>query len=99
MKKFLLCCSAGMTASLLTKNMRDYITKTGDDIEVKSCPVDEIFGGKAEVDVILLSPQVRYHATKVKTLYPNTPSVLIPIKEFGRMDGEAIVKLGKSLLK
>lgn len=91
MKKILLVCNAGMSTSLLVSNMQKYATKENLDLEIKAVPLTE---GEREMnnwDIVMLGPQVR-HTLKSLQSKGTTPIVVIEMKDYGLMNGEAVVK-------
>lgn len=60
MKKILLCCSAGITTSLLVVKLRSEVEARGLDIEVDACSMLDAVNRLADTDLLLLGPQVGY---------------------------------------
>lgn len=60
MNKIMLCCSAGMSTSLLVKKMVDEAHKRGLEAEIKAYGVAEFAEQVGHYQVVLLGPQVKY---------------------------------------
>ena len=86
MRKILLVCSAGMSTSMLVK-------------KILSAAQNEARGIGSLWYVILLVPQVIFLLKEIKNAFPDKPVEAIDMKSYGRMDGEAIVKQVRFLLK
>ncbi|RIN86444.1 PTS sugar transporter subunit IIB [Mammaliicoccus sciuri] len=100
MKKILLVCSAGMSTSMLVKNMQDTANKEGKEYEVEALALSEAETKVDEVDVILLGPQVRFQKAQVeKVANGKVPVDVIDMQQYGMMDGEGVLKHAESLMK
>ena len=97
--KITLCCSFGMSTSVLVDNMREYIKILNKDINVEAISVEKVINDKYNTDVILLGPQVRFRKKEVLTTNPDIPCEVIPMISYGRLDGKATVDLALSLIK
>ena len=95
-----LACAAGMSTSLLVSKMEKYVAEQELDIKIISIPETQFDAYLAETDVLLLGPQVSFLEDKYRELFNGTKVKVttIPILEFGRMDGEKVVKRALSLL-
>lgn len=103
MKKIYLFCSQGMSTSLLAGNMQETADKYKLEVEVKAFSItkmNEIYEEK-HPDCILLGPQVKFLYEETKKTYEikNTPVGLIEAKDYGMMNGEAVLKFAVKLIK
>ncbi len=103
MKKIYLFCSAGMSTSMLAGNMQEAADQHKLPIEVKAYSIakmDEIYEEK-HPDCILLGPQVKFLYEDTKKTYEkkNTPVGLVDAKDYGMMDGVAVLKYAVKLIK
>lgn len=101
-KTIMLCCSAGMSTSLLVTKMQKAAEAQGLDYEIfatGASDADNQLESKT-IDVVLLGPQVRFMESQFKTkLEPkNIPVAVIDMKAYGMMDGEAVVKQANDLM-
>lgn len=46
-----------------------------------------------DADIILLGPQVAFEFKKVQTMFPDIPVKVIDMKDYGMMDGKAVMKM------
>ena len=60
MKKIMLCCSAGMSTSLLVKKMEAAAEAKNLDVEIKAFGVAEFDENMPNYHVVLLGPQIKY---------------------------------------
>ncbi len=89
--KITLVCAAGMSTSLLCKKIIDAAKKKGfNEIECNAYPSSELKKCAQGSDVILLGPQISYEEKKVKEQFPDIPVIVIPMKDYGLMNGEKI---------
>jgi PTS system cellobiose-specific IIB component len=103
MKRIYLFCSAGMSTSILASNMQKVADEHNLGVEVKAfsmTKIDEIYE-KMHPDCILIGPQVRFAYEEIKTQYEkeNTPVGLIDPKDYGTINGEAVLKMAVKLIK
>ncbi|VNV63803.1 lichenan-specific phosphotransferase enzyme iib component (pts system lichenan-specific eiib component) (eiib-lic) [Streptococcus pneumoniae] len=98
----MLACAAGMSTSLLVTKMQKAAEDKGLDAEIFAVPApeaEEIVATK-EVNVLLLGPQVRYllgdFQEKLKDR--QIPVAVIPMTDYGMMNGSKVLDLAESLL-
>ena len=95
----LLCCSAGMSTSLLVKKMRKSAEEKGVEVEIWAIPQSEILENKDKADVVLIGPQIRYALNEVKEIVgPDKPVDVIDIRDYGTMNGEKVLNFALSKL-
>lgn len=97
--KITLCCSFGMSTSILVDNMRKYIKTLNQDIIVEAISVEVVINDRYDTDVILLGPQVRFRKNDVISMNGHIPCEIIPMATYGRFDGKVTVDLALNLLK
>ncbi|MBF0580295.1 PTS sugar transporter subunit IIB [Erysipelotrichaceae bacterium RD49] len=98
-KNILLVCNAGMSTSILVRNMQKAAEELGVDCHIEAKSLTAAKKELGNVDVILLGPQIGYELNNVKELAPNTPSAVIDMKEYGSMDGKKVLKTAYKLMK
>lgn len=91
--KILLACSAGMSTSILEKNMNTYIAEKNLGFKVKAMSSGEAKDSMKDYDVILLGPQVRFMEREFKEAEGAKPVAVIPPQMYGMMQGGATVEL------
>lgn len=103
MKKIYLFCSAGMSTSMLAGNMQEVADEHGVSVEVKAFSIakmEEIYE-ELHPDCILLGPQVKFLYADTRSTYEkkNTPVGVIDAKDYGMMNGEAVLRYAVKLIK
>lgn len=99
----ILACAAGMSTSLLVAKMKTAAEAQGKDVEILAFPVSEAeeYAETNSVDVMLLGPQVRYKESEFKKkLEPkNIPVGVIPMMDYGMMNGANVLNFAYGLMK
>ena len=98
MYKILLCCSAGMSTSLLVTKMQKAAEAQGVEAKIWAVPEANV-AAELPVDVIMLGPQIRFAHKKVQKLAGDIPVVDIDMRSYGKMDGEAVLKVALANIK
>ena len=101
-KTVMLCCSAGMSTSMLVKKMQEAAKKDGLDYEIFACPAAEADTNleNKNISCVLLGPQVRYMLADFEKKVEGTdiPVEVIDMAAYGMMDGEKVVQQAKKLV-
>lgn len=99
MKKIRLFCNAGMSTSMLVKKMQEAAKKQGVEVEIIAYPLSELESKSEGSDVVLLGPQVGYEEQRVKTILEpkKIPVGVIPMVDYGMMNGEKVLSFALSL--
>ncbi|MGB6178288.1 PTS sugar transporter subunit IIB [Carnobacterium sp.] len=99
----MLVCSGGMSTSLLAANMVKVADQIHLDVDVFAVPMSDAvdFANKHTVDVLLVGPQIRYMLTDFKNKLASTaiPISVIPMKDYGMMDGKSVLAFADELIK
>lgn len=99
--KIMLACAAGMSTSMLMKKLEKYAAENGiEGFAIDAIPAQELTSDQAgKFDVVLLGPQVSYlEKTVVKKINGVVPVAIIPMKDYGRSNCEAIIQLAKDTI-
>lgn len=99
MIKIIVCCSQGMSSSALMQKMRNYISSAGIDAEVHAATTSQIMANEVAFDIIMIGPQIRFEKSKLQKAYPDKVIEVIPMRSYGRLDGEGVVKFALKLLE
>ena len=103
MKRIYLFCSAGMSTSLVAKKMQEVADKHNLPVEVKAFPDSKIDVTVEEFhpDIILLGPQVKFKFEETASKYEPKwiPVAVIDLEDYGKVDGERILKRAIKILK
>lgn len=96
MYNILLCCSAGMSISLLVTKMKKYAESMNMDSTIWAISVNDIEATlkQREVDVILLGPQARYKLNSTKAICSeyHIDCDVINMADYGVMNGANVFK-------
>ena len=99
MKIIRLFCANGFTTEMMTKKMQQAAEKLCLDYDIKAFPYAKIRDEGPKADVILLGPQIRYNLKHVEKDYPTMPVILMDMRLYAAMDGEAMVKQAQAALE
>ena len=95
-KKVMLCCAGGMSTSLLVTKMQEEAKKQGLDWEIFAVSATVGQDKIPEVDCVLLGPQMGYvKGNFEKIAAGKVPVAVIPMKDYGMMNGKAVVDFAK----
>lgn len=101
-KTIMLNCAAGMSTSLLVKKMQEATQAQGKDYEIFACPASEADQKLTtqKIDCVLLGPQVSYMKAdfEKKLEGKNIPLSVIPMQDYGMMNGKKVLELADSLM-
>lgn len=88
--KITVACAAGMSSSMLCKKIAAAAAERGYECDCNAyatSALDSVIAGSA---ALLIGPQVAYQASKLKEKYADLPVEVIPMADYGRMDGKKI---------
>lgn len=100
MYKIMLCCSAGMSTSMLVRKMAEVAEKRGLEVEINAFGIAEFDEQFPRYQVVLLGPQVKY---MLKTLSEKAATQGIPVQPIDMMDygmqrGDKVLDYALSLI-
>lgn len=99
MKKILLVCEAGISTTILVSKMKNYAKVKKVDIDIKALPITECEDAINDVDIVLLSPQVRFQMPQVNALVDGrVPVKAIDAILYGMMNERVILDQAMNLL-
>ncbi len=98
MINIMLCCASGMSTSLLVEKMKKAAVQQGIQANIWAVGANEVKKNAANADLIMLGPQVRYAQKNIESDAGNTPVTNIGMREYGMMNGEAVLKQAMELL-
>ena len=101
MTKIKLFCASGMSTSVLVSKMREAAKAKGVECEINAYPESQIDQHLDSMDVALLGPQVAYTLSKVKEKCDpaSVPVEVIPMIDYGMMNGAKVLELALKLVK
>lgn len=91
MVNILLCCSAGMSTSLMVSKMQSNAEERGIEATIWGVPEAEAEANAEKADVILLGPQVRFLLDKIRAVAGGTPVDVIDMMAYGMMDAPKVL--------
>ncbi|MCT1388525.1 PTS sugar transporter subunit IIB [Peribacillus frigoritolerans] len=96
----LLCCSAGMSTSLLVNKMEKAAVEEGLSVKIQAVATMEVRNYINEVDVILLGPQVRYQLNDIKKIgdEKGIPVDTINPMHYGTCNGKEVLRTALQLI-
>lgn len=98
MVRILLCCAAGMSTSLLVTKMEAAAKSKGYDTKIWAVSEKSVESEEGNFDILLIGPQIRYKLKEFEKRYANQmPVSMIDMKDYGRMNGEAVVEMAMKL--
>lgn len=98
MTKIVLLCAAGMSTSALVRKMKDAAKAEGYKCDISAHSVSEAKSYQS-ADMILLGPQVRYRLKEVQGELPNNKVEVIDMKDYGMMNGKAVLDHVRKVLE
>ncbi|MFJ7307561.1 PTS sugar transporter subunit IIB [Peribacillus frigoritolerans] len=96
----LLCCSAGMSTSLLVNKMEKAAVEEGLSVKIQAVATMEVRNHINDVDVILLGPQVRYQLNDIKKIgdEKGIPVDTINPMHYGTCNGKEVLRTALQLI-
>ena len=96
-----LFCAAGMSTSLLVNKMKESAAKKGIEVDIAAFPEGQMDKQLNGVDVALLGPQVGYRLSNAKVICgaKNIPVDVIPMVDYGMMNGDKVLQFALDLFK
>ncbi|MGE7877978.1 PTS sugar transporter subunit IIB [Peribacillus muralis] len=96
----LLCCSAGMSTSLLVNKMEKAASQEGVNAKIQAVATTEVRNHINDVDVVLLGPQVRYLLNDIREIgdEKGVPVDTINPMHYGSCNGKEVLKAAIQLM-
>ena len=105
MKRIVLCCSAGMSTSLVVTKMEKNAAERGLDLKIYAIAEqalrDELDSHSGEINAVLLGPQVRFKLAENKKLtdqYAIPIDVIDPVA-YGTLNGAKVLDQALNLVR
>ena len=101
MLRIKLFCASGMSTSVLVNKMKDAAKKKGLEVDISAYPESQMDKYLDAMDVALLWPQVWYRLGNAKKLCDPKiiPVDVIPMVDYGMMNGAKVLELAEKLAK
>ena len=96
-----LFCASGMSTSVLVNKMKDAAKAKGVEADIAAFPESQMDKHLESMDVALLGPQVGYGLANAKALCgpKGIPVEVIPMVDYGMMNGAKVLDLALGLVK
>jgi len=100
MKKIMLCCSSGMSTSLLVKKMQEEAARRGLEAEIRAYGASEFEVQMPQYQVVLLGPQVKYMLPDMqgRAAEHGIPVDVINMMDYGMQRGDKVLDHALSLI-
>lgn len=97
----LLCCSAGMSTSLLVEKMKKAAQNMDVKAKIWAVPASEVNKHIGDADVLLIGPQIRFKLAYFKKEVEayNIPVEVIDSVDYGTLNGENVLKTAIELIE
>lgn len=97
MRKIILACAAGASTSMLVRAMQQAAETEGYECFIHAYPISDVKTKAEGADIVLLGPQVRFQANKVKSMV-NCPVEAIEPMLYGTMNGKGVLSHVREVL-
>lgn len=98
MRNIVLLCNMGMSTSLMVSKMKEAAKKDGYECEINAYALQSAEDVMDKADIILIGPQISYELKGLKETFPNKVIEEIQMADYGRMNGEKVLKHVKEVL-
>ncbi|WP_147199775.1 PTS sugar transporter subunit IIB [Pantoea sp. MBD-2R] len=101
MIKILLCCSAGMSTSMVVQKMEKAAQQLAVESKIDAVGMEEFTEKLSDYDCCLLGPQIKYKLADFKKHADelNKPVAVINTMDYGMLNGEKILRAAISLVE
>lgn len=82
----------GDVNQFVVEKMKKAADEENIEVDIWAVGANEVKANAQKTDVILLGPQVRYAQKKIESEAPNVPIANIGMREYGMMNGAAVLK-------
>ena len=100
MIRILLCCSAGMSTSMVVQLMEKAALKQGVEAKIQAVGMEEFSEKISDYDCCLLGPQIKYKLNDFQKCAEeyHKPVAVINTMDYGMLNGEKILQSALSLI-
>lgn len=97
MTKIVLCCSGGMSTSMLVKSMRKSALQNDIMCDIIACAKDDVLEHSKNADLVLLGPQIKYAEDDIKDIIGKDKKLeIIDSMDYGMVNGEKVLAFALS---
>lgn len=97
--KIKLFCAVGMSTSMLMNKMKQVAKEKDIDAEISAYSSTQFEDEVKDTDVALLGPQIEYMLDDLKKVSNGVPVAVIPMQDYGMMNGANVLKLALKLVE
>lgn len=98
--KIYLVCNAGMSTSILVQKMKESAKKVGVEAEIEAFSVEVLEERVEDANVVMVGPQIRHMMAEIKAIINGRcPVEVIDMRDYGMVNGEAVLTKALALLK
>ena len=98
MKHIFLICAAGLSTGMMVEKMKKAAADTAYECEIRAIGKNMAESIVSKADCILLGPQIRFELNNIKAIAGEVPVDIIDMKDYGRMNGAAVLEQAKELI-
>ncbi len=100
MYRIMLCCSAGMSTSLLMRKMQDEAARRGLAVDIAAYSATEFDDRYGDYQVVLLGPQIKYMQATLaeKAASRGVPVAPINMTDYGMQRGDKVLDFALELI-
>ncbi|WP_437614545.1 PTS sugar transporter subunit IIB [Erwinia sp. V71] len=100
MYRIMLCCSAGMSTSLLVRKMQEEAAQRGLAVDIAAYSATEFDEHYGDYQVVLLGPQIKYMqgALAEKAASRGVPVAPINMTDYGMQRGDKVLDFAIELI-
>lgn len=95
--RILICCNAGMSSSILVKNIRVYAEENNIDLVIKALPSSSVSNEVGNWDVCLVAPQLVYAKDRIQSQL-QVPVDSIPPLIYATANGKEAYELASKMV-
>ncbi|MFM2484459.1 PTS sugar transporter subunit IIB [Celerinatantimonas yamalensis] len=101
MYQIMLCCSAGMSTSLLVNKMKAAAAERDLDVQIEAYSVSEFDEQVGNYQVVLLGPQVKYMLPDLsqKAQEYDVPVAVIGLSDYGMQNGNNVLEQALAMIE
>lgn len=98
MKKIVLLCNGGMSTSMMVTKMKAAAAKDNYECDIAAYALASAKEVAADADCIMVGPQVKFKIAQIQKDCPGVPVAAIEMKDYGTMNGAAVLKAARKLI-
>ena len=89
----------GFSTGLLVEKMKKAAVAQGENVEINAISASTLENVIDNYDCLLIAPQISYMENEIAAKYPNKPYYVIQPKDYGRLNGEKVLKKALEIIQ